>query len=42
MWRYRIGDYRLICKIKDEKLVILLLQIGHRKEIYSHKKRKDF
>lgn len=42
LWRYRIGDYRLICEIKDEKLVILLLKIGHRKEIYSHKKRKDF
>ncbi|MDO4198675.1 MAG: type II toxin-antitoxin system RelE/ParE family toxin [Erysipelotrichaceae bacterium] len=34
LWRYRIGDYRLICRIEDEKLVILALNIGHRKEIY--------
>lgn len=34
-WRYRIGDYRLICLINDEKLIILALTIGHRKEIYD-------
>ncbi len=34
-WRYRIGDYRLICQIKDEELIILALTVGHRKEIYS-------
>ena len=34
-WRYRIGDYRLICLIEDEKLVILALTIGHRSEIYK-------
>ncbi len=33
-WRYRIGDYRLICLIQDERLVILALSVGHRKEIY--------
>lgn len=32
-WRYRIGDYRLICDIQDKKLLILALEIGHRKEI---------
>ena len=32
-WRYRIGDYRLICLIEDEKLVILALSVGHRREI---------
>ena len=31
-WRYRIGDYRLICLIEDEKLIILALTIGHRKK----------
>ena len=30
-WRYRIGDYRLVCMIEDEKLVILALTIGHRR-----------
>lgn len=34
-WRYRIGDYRPICLIEDDKLVILALTIGHRSEIYS-------
>ena len=33
-WRYRIGDYRLICLIEDDKLVILALSIGHRSDIY--------
>lgn len=34
-WRYRIGDYRLICQIDDGKLVILALSVGHRSEIYD-------
>ena len=33
-WRYRIGDYRLIAEIDDGKVTILLLSIGHRREIY--------
>lgn len=34
-WRYRIGDYRLICNINDSKLVILALSVGHRKDVYE-------
>ena len=34
-WRYRIGDYRLIAEIMDERIVILVLSIGHRREIYT-------
>lgn len=34
-WRYRIGDYRLLCDIQDERLVIIALEIGHRRAIYS-------
>ncbi len=34
-WRYRIGSYRLICNINDKKLVILILEAGHRREIYK-------
>lgn len=34
LWRYRVGDYRLICDIQDEKIVILVLAVGHRKDIY--------
>jgi mRNA interferase RelE/StbE len=33
-WKYRIGDYRLICSLEDEKLTVLVLRIGHRREIY--------
>lgn len=33
-WRYRIGDYRLICDIQDGALLILVIDIGNRKEIY--------
>jgi mRNA interferase RelE/StbE len=33
-WKYRVGDYRLICKIEDERLVVLVLRVGHRKEVY--------
>lgn len=35
LWRYRIGDYRIICDIQDEELVILALTVGHRSEIYK-------
>ena len=35
LWRYRIGDYRLICHIEDEKLLILAIDIGHRSSIYK-------
>ena len=34
-WRYRIGDYRLICIINDEELVILALTVGHRRKVYD-------
>ena len=33
-WKYRVGDYRLICKIEDDRLVVLVLRVGNRKEIY--------
>lgn len=34
-WRYRVGDYRIIADIQDDKIVILILTIGHRREVYS-------
>ncbi|MGA8429148.1 MAG: type II toxin-antitoxin system RelE/ParE family toxin [Candidatus Sulfotelmatobacter sp.] len=33
-WRYRIGDYRAICEIRDESVTVLVLRIGHRREVY--------
>jgi mRNA interferase RelE/StbE len=34
LWRYRVGNYRVICDIIDNKMVILALEMGHRKDIY--------
>lgn len=34
-WRYRVGDYRILAEIRDEEVIILVLQIGHRREIYK-------
>ena len=34
-WRYRIGDYRIICDIQDEEIIILVLEIGHRRSVYE-------
>ena len=33
-WRYRVGDYRAICLIKDSVVTVVVLEIGHRKEVY--------
>ena len=33
-WRYRVGDYRIICDIQDGALTVLVIEIGNRKEIY--------
>ena len=38
LWRYRIGDYRVICEIQDQQLVVLGLAVGHRREIYLRRK----
>jgi mRNA interferase RelE/StbE len=34
-WKYRVGDYRLICSLEHDRLVVLVLRVGHRREIYS-------
>lgn len=33
-WRYRVGDYRIVCDIQDKKVVVLVLRVGHRREVY--------
>lgn len=35
LWRYRVRTYRMICNIEDDKLVVLVLRVGHRKDIYE-------
>jgi mRNA interferase RelE/StbE len=34
LWRYRVGDFRIICEIQDDRLVVLALSVGHRRGIY--------
>ncbi len=34
-WRYRVGDYRIIADIQDNKVLILVTEVGHRREIYK-------
>jgi mRNA interferase RelE/StbE len=34
-WRYRVGDYRIICSLEHDRLVVLVLRIGHRREVYK-------
>ena len=35
LWRYRVGDYRILCQIKDEQLLVLVVAVGHRKDVYA-------
>ena len=35
LWRYRVADYRLICRIEDDAVVVLVLAVGHRSTVYS-------
>ncbi len=35
LWKYRIGDYRLICKIQDTLIEVVVLQVGHRRDVYK-------
>ena len=35
LWRYRVGNYRLICRLEDNALIVFVIGVGHRKEIYE-------
>ena len=35
-WRYRVGDYRLLARIDDGKILILILTVGHRRDVYDN------
>ncbi|MDM3871610.1 type II toxin-antitoxin system RelE/ParE family toxin [Porticoccus sp. W117] len=35
LWRYRVRNYRMICQIKDDVLVVLVLTVGHRRDVYG-------
>ena len=34
LWRYRIGDYRIVASIEEDRLIVLVLTVGHRREVY--------
>ena len=36
-YRFRLGDYRIVCEVQNQELIILILQIGHRQNIYQRK-----
>lgn len=38
LWRYRVGDYRIICDIEDAVLVILVIDVAHRREVYKRRR----
>jgi len=35
LWRYRVGDYRILCQIQDGLLLVLVISVGHRKNVYE-------
>lgn len=37
VWRYRVGDYRILCDIEDGRLVILVIDVAHRREVYKRR-----
>lgn len=34
LWRYRVGDYRVICEVQDEVMRVLVIEVGNRREVY--------
>jgi mRNA interferase RelE/StbE len=35
LWRYRVGDYRILCQIQDGELLVLVVAVGHRRDVYQ-------
>ena len=34
LWRYRVGDYRVLCQIRDDVMIVLVIEVGHRRDVY--------
>lgn len=34
LWRYRVGDYRVICQLRENQMIVLVVRVGHRKNVY--------
>lgn len=39
LWRYRIGDYRVLCDIEDGELIVIVVSVDHRREVYRRSRR---
>ncbi len=37
LWKYRLGDYRILCRIEEKRVIVYVIRIGHRKDIYEAK-----
>ena len=35
LWRYRVGDYRIVASIEDDRFIVLVVIVGHRREVYE-------
>ena len=35
LWRYRVGDYRIVAEIQDDSFIVLVVTVGHRREVYD-------
>jgi len=35
LWRYRVGDYRMICRMEDQKMIVLIVKVSHRRDVYD-------
>jgi mRNA interferase RelE/StbE len=35
LWRYRVADYRILCQIRDRELIVLVVAVGHRRDVYT-------
>ena len=38
LWRYRVGDFRIICEIQEQRMIVLALAVGHRRKVYLGRK----
>lgn len=38
LWRYRVGDYRIICDIEDGAMIVLVVDVAHRRDVYRRRK----
>lgn len=34
LWRYRVGDYRILCELQNDKMIVLVVALGHRRDVY--------